>query len=275
MLAVALCADAGPERDGNQLGRFTLPSWATGSARNGMTSLLPSRMPKRAYAHVSQLNGDRLAATTHELLLSHPAEIIGAGVEVMELQFDCAIWHRLEPATKLPRGIAATGRVHFWAAMHSRRINDNGTQAYHSTLVPFSRSGLPLAAHRNGGWICTPHDAGKEAIVACSLAEDATRPTALLASVTESVELIFPVDATAYLEAFALRDRTANEVDRRRALLHWVSKHLRHTRKGPRDVKRHMRGAHEFSISGLRVKLWSADSAAPIKAAFQRNMVSA
>lgn len=267
MLAVALCADAPPSNDNHQGGGMTLGRWVDGGMCS-MTAELPRRSPTRAYAHCRALDGERLVTTTHELLLAHPAELIGDGCEVMMLDDGGAHWRRLEPARRLPRDLAAVGRVYFWAAMHLRGIAANGVQSYHSTLVPFARSGQPLAAQWRGAWVCKPTNLGMDAIVSCSLIEDAQRPNAMLASVRDGVELTFPVGEDAYLEAFALRDAPTTPQGRRRALLHWVAKHMRATRRGQAEVKRHMRGVTEFDMGGYRVKLWSADSSAPSRAAW-------
>lgn len=265
MLAVALCADAPPTNDNHQGGGMKLGRWAGGGMCT-MTAELPTRKPTQAYAHCRSLDGERLVTTTHELLLAHPADLIGDGCEVMMLDGGVAHWRRLEPAKRLPRDLAAVGRVHFWAALHLRGIAANGVQSYHSTLVPFARSGQPLAAQLRGAWVCKPTNLGMDAIVACSLIEDAQRPNAMLASVRDGVELTFPVGEDAYLEAFALRDAPTTAQGRRRALLHWVAKHMRTTRRGLGEVKRHMRGVAEFDIGGYRVRLWSADSGAPSRA---------
>ena len=265
MLALALCADAAPTNDNHHLGDITMGSWEARCMRT-MTSELPRRTPTQAYAHCRSLEGERMVATTHKLLLAHPAELIGSGVEVMHLADACVDWTRLEPMQRLPRNVAAVGRAHYWAAMHMRRIAANGMQCYFSTLVPFSREGAPLAAQWRGAWVCKPTNVGMDAIVTCSMVEDAQRPNAMLASVRDGVELTFPVGEDAYLEAFALRDAPTTALGRRRALLHWVAKHVRTTRRGRGEVKRHMRGVAEFDIGGYRVRLWSADSGAPSRA---------
>ena len=267
MLAVALCADAAPTNDNHQGAGVTLGRWVEGGMR-AMTSELPQRTPTSAFAHCRSLDGDRLVTTTHKLLLAHPAELIGDGVEVMALADQSVEWTRLEPVRRLPRNMAAVGRAHYWAALHTRRIAANGVQNYYSTLVPFARDGAPLAAQWRGAWVCKPTNLGMDAIVACSLIEDAQRPNAMLASVRDGVELTFPVAEHAYLEAFALRDAPTTAQGRRRALLHWVAKHMRASRHGRGEVKRHMRGVAQFDMGGYRVKLWSADGSAPSRAAW-------
>lgn len=266
MLAVALCADAPPTHDMHEGAGIALGRWVEGGMRS-MTSELPKRTPTSAFAHCPSLDGDRLVTTTHKLLMAHPAALIGDGSEVMMLTDQSVEWTRLEPVRRLPRNMAAVGRAHYWAALHARSIYANGVQRYYSTLVPFARDGAPLAAQWRGSWACKPTNIGRDAIVACSLIEDAQRPNAMLASVRDGVELTFPVAEDAYLEAFALRDAPTTAQGRRRALLHWVAKHMRTTRRGRGEVKRHMRGVAEFDIGGYRVKLWSTDSSAPSRAA--------
>ena len=258
MLAVALCADSLSTTTGHQVGGYTLPNWVDGGmkTRNGE---LPICRPRAAYAQCSELTGQRLVTTTHELLLAHPADVIGTGCEVMTLYGDHCRWVRLEPVDRLPRGLAVAGRAHYWSAMHLRDMTMNGMQSYYSTLVPFSKSGQPLAAKWGDAWVSKPANIGRLAIATCSMVEDSRRPNVMLASVRDGVELIFPVAEDAYLEAFALRDAPVTPQGRRRALLHWVAKHMRITRRGYTKVRRHMRGVTEFEIGGYWVKLWTSD----------------
>ena len=267
MLAVALCADAPASNDYHQGSGYTMPRWIDGGMAS-MTAEMPMRLPKRAFAYSSDLDGERIYATTHELLMCHPAEIIGNGFEVMSIHKDYSLWTMLEPVKRLPRGLAAVGRVHYWAAIFMRCINENGMQTYHSSMVPFSKSGQPLAATWRGAWVSKPTNLGRDAIGACSMVEDAQRPNAMLASVSDGVELTFPVEENAYLEAFALRDAPTTAQGKRRALLHWVAKHIRRTKHGNTEVRRHMRGVHEFNLGGYGVRLWSADISAPDRAAW-------
>lgn len=265
MLAVSLCADATASNDYHQGLGYTMPRWLDGGMAT-MTTEFPTRVPTMAYAS-SWLDGDRLFTTNHNLLLKHPSELIGDGSEIMTISGGNSTWIRLEPVHRVPRNVTVAGRAHYFAAMHVRHIEASGMQSYYSTLIPFSRAGFPLAAQWRGAWVSKPTDLGKQAILVCSMIEDAQRPNAMLASVRDSVELTFPVSEDAYLDAFALRDAPNTAQGRRRALLHWVAKHMRTTKRGRNEVKRHMRGVTEFDMGGYRVRLFSADSDAPSRAA--------
>ena len=274
MLSVALCADSPPAPSAFDPDSSGLNPGKRFGMLRPMSSEIQPRVPARAYAHYENLNSDRLLTTAPELLMTHPAEIIGDGREVMLLDERGAQWTRLEPARKKPKGLATTGRAYYWAEMHVRVIEANGAQFYNSTLVPFSKDGAPLAAQWRGSWVCKPLNIGKDAIQTCSFIEDAQRPNAILASVQDGVELTFPISEEGYLEAFAMRDAPVSAQGRRRALLHWVAKHMRRANKNPVEVKRHMRGIHEFDMGGFKVRLHSADSDAPDRAKWSKPIVS-
>lgn len=65
----------------------------------------------------------------------------------------------------------------------------------------------------------------------------------------------FNTDSVGAREVFRLRD-IPNGRDRRSALRHWVTQHWRERSEGSRgEVRRHLRGATEFSWNGLRCRI--------------------
>jgi len=98
-------------------------------------------------------------------------------------------------------------------------------------------------------------------ILAASIIEDVGRTGCFTASVQDSAGVIFPVPYGAQVELFQLRDGPYTPGGRRKAILHWVAKHLRRSGNKESPVKEHMRGVHEFTVDGLMIRLSANDEA--------------
>lgn len=118
-----------------------------------------------------------------------------------------------------------------------------------------SRNGTPLPATAHGISICNPKFDGSALIMTASIIEDAYRANTMLATVKDDTEIKFPVPLDDYKNVFADRDGPMTGA-RRKAIIHWVATHLRHSTRGLEyEVKRHTRGVQEFTIDGLRIRL--------------------
>lgn len=258
MIATALCQDAAFSDDNHRLSGFTAPNWVGNSQQHrSLNSLLPSIKPKKAYAICNGVNDDRLVSTDYRFLLTHPHNLIGDGFEIMMFNDSYADWKHISPLMKIPKSLVSAGKCYFWSQLHWRKLFRDGTQAYYCTAIPFSRNGAPLAAYLGGKLICNPLSLGKISVNTLSIFEDCMRENATLCSVSEAVELIFPINDDAYHEVFKLRDGPMTDKGKRRALLHLVSNHLRKTsKKKTCEVKRHMRGVAKFNVGGYAVELY-------------------
>jgi hypothetical protein len=106
-----------------------------------------------------------------------------------------------------------------------------------------------------GQGIGVPRLDGETLISAASIIEDANRSGAMLATVKDAREIMFPVPIADYKKVFA--DREGPKIgDRRKAIVHWVARHLRKSTRGNECVvNKHLRGVQEFSVDGLLVRL--------------------
>ena len=198
---------------------------------------------------------DRIFATTKDYLLNHPSEVLGDDAEVVMLDGDIFKWRGFRLLKQPPRGVACLGRASHWYEMHTRVVNANGDGAYYKRVVPLSFSGSPLVATVQGHNVCTPMREGQMIVLCASVIEDALRSDTMLASVKDATEIKFPVPIDDYKDVFADREGPMNG-SRRKAIVHWVAKHLRNSAQGKEhEVKRHTRGIQEFIIDGLRIRL--------------------
>lgn len=211
--------------------------------------------PRRPY--IAQVGADREFATDANLLLHSTQDLLGRHAEIA--LFDevnaCVKWAGFKKLNNTPRGVwvASTGADLY--EYHYRTIFMDGRNTYAKRVAAISKSGRPVQVVIEGTRDTGVQPDGVFLVMAASIIEDARcRPGTFLAEISSDVGVAMPVAQGAHLELFALRDGPYSG-DRRKPLLHWVAKHTRHTTKGDRDVKSHMRGVHEFEIDGLRVRL--------------------
>lgn len=214
--------------------------------------------PNSSYT-VDMSDGERIYGTTKELLLTHPAEVLGDESEVVLLDSGTLKWRGFRRLRKPPRGVACLGIASHWYEMHMRFVSSSGTGEYFKRVVPLSRTGAPLLAKAQGHNVCTPRLEGEMLVLCASVIEDAHRANTMLASVRDATEIRFPVPLDDYKAVFAGRDGPMKD-GRRRAIVHWVAQHLRNSTHGKEHaVKKHTRGIEEFMIDGIRVRLTPND----------------
>lgn len=223
----------------------------------GSVLRIGERNPSRSYTF--DVSGDRLFTSDINLLLNHPAEIIGSGVEVIFYFKDEMKWCRYEPIQR-PRGFAAFGKVDRWIAVHYRTQTIDGKQDYIKDVIALSKSGKALPT-RVEGWNVKGDDSIKKKeelmVMALSVVEDAHRPGVLLATASAETSIVFPVNYGAHKDFLALRDGPNNTpTGRKNPILHFCKKHIRKAKSGAEsEIEKHWRGLEEVSIGGMHLSL--------------------
>lgn len=216
---------------------------------------IPPMKPSSSY--ISVPTDLRYYTADPSMLLDHPAEIFGGKSEILLLdeKSDLLKWVGVRRLPKAPVGCVAVSPVSHWYEFHYRTITLDGAQNYHVSPVPLSKKGVSVPYKCYGNMLNTDPTSRFSVVLAASLIEDAYSANTMLASVKDTVEFKFPVPLNAYKELFALRDGPYSG-SRRKAILHWVSKHLRRKQDNDKvEVKEHLRGVHEFTVDGLNIKL--------------------
>lgn len=233
-------------------------------------------MPKSAYSACVADKDDRVFTTVPELLLQHPADILGDETEFMLFNplNNNLNWLGFRKTTRRPRGLAHLGKASCYYEFHQRTVGMNGTGQYASAVIGYDKSGRPMVMTFNDRSIDSVWY-GTLGLIAASAIEDAHRPGTMLASVKDATEIKFPVPLDNYKHIFA--DRDAPMVgNRRKAILHWVAKHLRKKPDGGLSaVKRHTRGVEEFVIDGITVRIATNDPKETGVIRSRENMVNA
>ena len=218
----------------------------------GQLLKLPSMKPVSAYTFDAV--DDRIYTPDPCLLMKKPWEILGERAEVMTLFFDALKWFGFERMKSTPKNISVSGKVEVCYALHVRLITPRGVEQYYQRIIPFGKNGKPLPAKIQGNWVCSPKQEGENAILCASLIEDAQRPNAMLATVSDATEIKFPVPMGDYKALFSDRAGPLLKSGKRKAILHWVSEHLRQSVTGTEhQVTEHARGIDKFIFDGLRV----------------------
>jgi hypothetical protein len=213
-----------------------------------------SLRPESAYTFDAA--GGRIYACDSGLLANRPWEILGQRAEVMMLSHGSLKWYGLEKLRSIPRNVAVAGKIEACYAFHMRLITPSGLGEYQQRIVSFDKNGNPLPARIQGHWVCSPEKEGKTAVLCASLIEDAHRAGSMLATVTDATEIRFPVPIADYRQLFSDRTGPLHGSGKRKAILHWVSEHLRHSTTGKEHtVNRHARGIDEFVIDGLKIRI--------------------
>lgn len=207
----------------------------------------------------ADLTEHRLFPITPDGLMAHPVDMIGDEIEVALFCGDVIKWLGLRKCKSPPRRVAALGRVAAWYEEHYRVIKQDGSGTYQKRWIPLSRTGHAVVAKADGLMMCNPEEATLHICSACSIAADAFRSDAMLASITDAVEIKLPVPIDDYKAIFSGRDGPIVG-GRRKAILHWVAQHMRSSARGNDfSVKKHTRGIQTFTIDGLRVYLTPND----------------
>lgn len=198
---------------------------------------------------------DRLFSPHYEDLVVNPIETLGDEAETAFVLGDdgYVLWTCFR-RTKAPKRAAVLGKAAAWYELHFRSISENGTGSYKKRVIPLGADGRVLP-YRLGEYAVSDPKTASTVALSCSLIEDCRRAKAFTASVRDGVELRFPVGDAAYKEVFALREAPLAPTGRRKAILHWVSKHVRHTKNTSTVVDRHTRGVAEIVVDGLTVRL--------------------
>lgn len=231
---------------------------------------LPMR-PRCSYTFQS-LDGNvseddsRIFATDADLLLAPVQDIIGKEAEIALLCDDRVKWTGFRKIHKAPRGVWVSSPGASLYEFHYREIFADGSSTYFKRVAAVSKLGKPVVCIVEGSNGSRAGEEGRHAILAASLIEDSHRLDALTASITDATTIILPVPIGEHKELFALRDAPMTPAGRRRAILHWVSKHSRRTKSNESiTVKEHTRGIREFTIDGFKVRL--EQNASPANAA--------
>ena len=262
LIAMALCAnqDAGSKgfnpqgRGSNRNGEV----WQASDA--GELLRFDAMTPSSSYT-VDMSDDNRIYAGDNRLLLAHPGEIIGDNSEIMVLDDSGTLkWMGFRRIPRLPRGAVAVGKYSHAFEYHFRMLYADGTNgSYMRRLVLLNKEGNGVQVKVRGCFL----NGGIEALgttIAASIIEDAHRKGAMLASVSDSVEIKFPVPLDDYKEVFSHREGPLTPSGRRRSIIHWVSKHLRSKQGGGNStVKRHVRGISSFTVDGLSVQVTPND----------------
>ena len=202
----------------------------------------------------------RIFAVTPGYLMTHAAETLGDEAEILMLDGNGLLkWYGFRKLRKPPRDVSTIGKPTHWYEAHFRAVTQNGSGEYVKRLVALDRAGKPLPVWISGHCVCAPKVEGASLILTASVIEDAHRTNTMLAALKDATEIKFPVPIDDYKDIFAERDGPLNG-SRRKAIIHWVARHLRHSPRGKEfTVKKHTRGVQEFTIDGLQLRLTPND----------------
>ena len=210
--------------------------------------------PKSAYTFEMSQDLDRLYSTSADYLLNHQSDILGDETEVVMMSDGVLKWRGFRRLRKAPKRVCPVGKATHWYEMHQRFTMMNGVTQYYKRAIPISSSGKVLPAFIDGHIVCSPVHEGEMLNLCCSLIEDAQRAGIMLASVKEAKEIKFPVPISDYKEVFLDRNGPFLGSGKKRAIIHWVSSHLRKRKDDdPVLVRKHIRGVQSFLIDGISV----------------------
>lgn len=226
----------------------------------------PDMTPRSCYTFDLANVDERLFSLDWHDLVVDPIKAIGSRLEIMMLCDDGSLkWIGVIPM-KQPRGLAAvTNMKPHWFTLHFRHIANDGRQKRYIKR-PFCIAGGDLVMLKPLGWkgFQPERDRGEirdQLMIVLSVFEDAHRSTAFLATVKESVEVVFPVGSDAYKDFFILRDGPNNTpTGRKNPILHFCSKHLRRAGSVKNiEVERHQRGTDTLHIGPMSLTIRPSD----------------
>lgn len=249
---------------GTQARAFSDDGWAKSGKRCGGPSItgwtandiyrFDTMAPSRSYTF-DATDPDRVFADDHRLLLAPVEDIIGDSAETLVLYESEVRWIGLRKAKGLPKGLCTIGKCRSYYEVHARKILPDGTGTYAMSMEAVSVGGRPVPVLIPGFTFMNSGSNGPVLSLFASVLEDAHRPETVLAEFSDSVSLAMPVALDDYQELFSLRDAPLLPSGRRKAILHWVAKHKRRTKKKVAQVNQHLRGVEQFVVDGLTVKL--------------------
>lgn len=213
-------------------------------------------LPRRSYTF-DATDRERIFTDDPVLLLNTPQDLLGRSAEIAFVTSGgVAKWTGLRRLNKAPRGVwCAKPRATFYE-FHYREISPDGAATYSHRVAALSASGDPVPVvivGSNGG---PGPSESRQAVMAASVIEDAHRTNALTATVrSDRSAIVLPVALGDHADLFALRNAPLTQAGRRKAILHWVRRHLRHTTGATTSVKPHWRGIRELTLDGLSVQL--------------------
>lgn len=250
MIASLLCADSSDHSA--MLGRRVKKERLVETFDAGAILRFAPLAPRHAF--LADLGQSREFALNAKLLLHSPQDLLGNQAEIALVAPDCVKWSAFKKLSKRPRNVfvCATGADLY--EYHLRFIYQDGRNTYWKRVAAISKDGEPVRTIIEGTRDQGGMPDGMYLILAASMIEDAMRPRVFQATVTDHVSVTFPVPDGDHLDLFRLRDGPYSG-NRRKALLHWVAKHVRRTSSDEHAVKAHLRGIHDFEIDGLKVKL--------------------
>jgi hypothetical protein len=210
--------------------------------------------PKSSYTF-DVTDGDRLFAADYTLLPNHPAEMLGECAEMIIIVGDEVRWNGFRKINKRPRGVCSARGTNLIYYERHYRVVKNKSAGYYKRLIAFDEMGDGVNLFKQNAPIGMVDDY-TASILCCSVMDDAHRKDSYLCSIKEGVELLFPVSVDDVFDLFSLRDGPLSSAGKRKALIHWVSSHLRKTKKGTaKPVKSHYRGITTFEMDGLTVRI--------------------
>jgi len=214
-------------------------------------------LPALAYTFEHSINDEdnRLYTMDPSMLLALPQDILGARAEIAIVAQDCVKWSGFRRLHKRPRNVWVGAAGACLYEHHYREIRADGASTYTWRVAAITRKGSPVVSLVEGTTGSGSILDSQQLVLAASIIEDAHRPNALTATISERAAIRMPVPVGEHRELFALRDGPLNASGRRRAILHWVRSHLRQTKKRDAEVSAHWRGVRELKVDGFSVRL--------------------
>jgi hypothetical protein len=210
--------------------------------------------PRMAYTF-DPTDDDRLYASDASLLITSVPDILGDESEVVHFKEDFVMWTGYRRVRKTPRGVFVSGKVGAMYEAHTRCIYPNGESSYFRRLAAVTSKGAPLACINEG---TVGRDSLRDSvsmILGAYVIEDAHRSGCFTTTVKETAGIVFPVPYGEQVEIFRLRDSPLSVAGKRKAILHWVSRHTRKRAGKVHTVKSHTRGVHEIEMAGFNIRL--------------------
>lgn len=199
---------------------------------------------------------DRIYTADPSLLMNSVQDLIGKHKEVALLSEGKVQWFAYRKIHKAPKNVFISSPGASLYEFHYREAYSNGKSIYYRRIAAISKTGKPVPTILVGSAGSNSDISGKQVVIAASIVEDAHRSDVFTASIKESTEILLPVPIGEHKELFALRDGPMTNAGKRKAIMHWVAKHMRETSKGNTCVVgKHLRGVNTFDIDGLTVTL--------------------
>lgn len=224
------------------------------SAIDGGT-MLPFAPMQPTDCYTAQRDADRIYTASSDMLLAPPQDYLGEQCEIALLCTDRVKWLGYRQLRRRPKQIWLAKQGASLYEVHYREIFPDGRSTYGKRVAAIDSAGRPVATVIIG---TRSEGGGNDAeclVLAASLIEDAHRPNALLARISEAGAIRVPVPIGEHREVFAVRDAPLTKAGRRRAILHWVAKHTRAAPSRRIDVCAHWRGTRTMTVDGMTVEL--------------------